>query len=58
MEDSKTYVFGQDNSLISALMPLLSQRGIDASTLVALMNNGNGFGGNNFHSLTVFQRCG
>lgn len=48
MEDSKTYVFGQDNSLISALMPLLSQRGIDASTLVALMNNGNGFGGNNF----------
>ena len=47
MEDSKTYVFGQDNSLISALMPLLSQRGIDASTLVALMNNGN-FGGNNF----------
>lgn len=48
MEDSKTYVFGQDNSLISALMPLLSQRGIDASTLVALMNSGNGFGGNNF----------
>ena len=48
MEDSKTYVFGQDNSLITALMPLLSQKGIDASTLVALMNNNGGFGGNNF----------
>lgn len=48
MEDSKTYVFGQDNSLLTALMPLLSQQGIDASTLVALMNNNGGFGGNNF----------
>ena len=44
MEETKTYVFGQDGSLASMLMPLLSQRGIDPSVL-ALMNNGN-FGGN------------
>ena len=48
MEDTKTYVFGQDNSLISALMPLLSQKGIDSGTLMALLNNNGGFGGNNF----------
>lgn len=44
MEESKTYVFGQDNNLLTALIPLLSQRGVDPSIL-ALMNNG-GFGGN------------
>lgn len=44
MEESKTYVFGQDNNLFSALIPLLTQRGVDPS-LLALMNNG-GFGGN------------
>lgn len=44
MEESKTYVFGQDNNLFSALIPLLTQRGVDPS-LLALMNN-NGFGGN------------
>lgn len=43
MEDSKTYVFGQDNSLLSLLVPLLSNRGIDPSVL-AMLNNGN-FGG-------------
>lgn len=42
-EETKTYVFGQDNM---SLATLLSQRGIDANTL-ALLNN-NGFGGNNF----------
>lgn len=47
-ETSKTYMFGPDNSLLTAMIPLLSQRGIDASTLAALMNNGGGFGGNNF----------
>lgn len=46
MEDSKTYVFGQDSNLLSTLIPLLTNRGIDASTL-ALLNN-NGFGGSNF----------
>lgn len=43
---SKTYVFGQDNNLLSTLVPLLTQRGIDPSIL-SLMNNGN-FGGGNF----------
>lgn len=47
-ETSKTYMFGQDNSLLAALIPMFAQRGIDASTLAALMSNGNGFGGNNF----------
>ncbi len=45
MEETKTYVFGQDGSLASMLYPLLSQRGIDPGVL-ALMNNGS-FGGAN-----------
>lgn len=45
-ESSKTYFFGNDNSLLSLLVPLLNQRGIDPSILYA-MNNG-GFGGGNF----------
>lgn len=44
-ETSKTYYFGQDNSLLSTLVPLLTQRGIDPSILYSM--NG-GFGGNNF----------
>lgn len=48
MSDSKVYMFpetGTSNSgLMSMLAPLLSQRGIDASTLLALKDN-NGFGG-------------
>ena len=43
-ETSKTYYFGQDNNLLSTLVPLLTQRGIDPSVL-ALINN-NGMGGN------------
>lgn len=46
MEDSKTYVFGQDSNLLSTLIPLLTNRGIDASTL-ALLNN-DGFGNGSF----------
>lgn len=47
MSDAKTYVFGQDanNSILSCLMPMLSQRGIDPNVLLAMQNNG--FGGNN-----------
>lgn len=43
-ETSKTYYFGQDNNLLSTLVPLLTQHGIDPSIL-ALLNN-NGMGGN------------
>lgn len=44
MSEEKTYVFGEGsaNSVISALAPMLSNRGIDPSVL-ALMNN-DGFG--------------
>lgn len=46
MSDAKTYVFGQDSNCMSALLPLLQQRGIDPS-IVAMMNN-NGFGNGNW----------
>ena len=47
MSEEKTYVFGEGsaNSIISALAPMLQNRGIDPSVL-ALMNNNDGFGGN------------
>lgn len=47
MSDEKTYVFdsGAGNSVISALAPMLQNRGIDPGVL-ALMNNNDGFGGN------------
>ena len=47
MSEEKTYVFGEGsaNSIISALAPMLSNRGIDPGVL-ALMNNNDGFGGN------------
>lgn len=46
MSEEKTYVFGESgaNSIISALAPMLSNKGIDPGVL-ALMNNG-GMGGN------------
>ena len=48
MSEEKTYVFGEGsaNSVISALAPMLSNRGIDPSVL-ALMNN-DGFGNGNW----------
>ena len=44
----KTYVFdggAGTNSIVSALAPMLQNRGIDPSVL-ALMNNNDGFGNN------------
>ena len=58
MEDSKTYVFGQDNSLLTALMPLLSQKGIDAGTLAAIMNNNDGFGNSGWWLIFLLLICG
>ena len=43
-ETSKTYYFGQDNNLLSTIIPLLTQRGIDPSILYSM--NG-GLNGNN-----------
>lgn len=40
--ESKTYVFGSDsNALMSTLIPLMQQRGIDPSVLYALKDNNN-----------------
>lgn len=47
MSESKTYVFGQDNNSLNALLPFLQQRGIDPAYLSGLMNNNGGFFGNN-----------
>lgn len=46
-EDTKTYVFGDgaNNNVLSTLVPLLQNKGVDPN-LIAMMNNG-GFGGNN-----------
>ena len=44
-EETKTYVFGQDNNLLTALMAMFSQRNFDPTALMALAQN-NGFGGN------------
>ena len=45
MSEEKTYVFGEGgaNSIISALAPMLQNRGIDPSVL-ALMKDNDGFG--------------
>ena len=43
-EDSKTYVFGQDNSMLSSLIPLFQKQGVDPGIL-ALMKDRDGFGG-------------
>ena len=47
MSEEKTYVFdgGSTNGIISALAPMLQNRGIDPGVL-ALMNNNDGFGAN------------
>ena len=47
MSEEKTYVFdgGSTNGIISALAPMLQNRGIDPSVL-ALMKDNDGFGGN------------
>lgn len=46
MAEEKTYVFGEsaNSGILSLLGPLMSQRGIDPSVLLALRDN-NGFGG-------------
>lgn len=44
-DETKTYVFGQDNNLLTALMAMFSQKNCDPTALMALAQN-NGFGGN------------
>ena len=55
MSEEKTYVFGESgaNSIISALAPMLSNRGIDPGVL-ALMNNNDGFGNNGWWIWIIF----
>lgn len=50
MSETKTYIVGEGengSNMLSAIAPLLQQRGVDPNVL-AMMNNGGGFGGNNF----------
>lgn len=59
MSDSKTYVFNPESTsgnTAAMLAPLLS-RGMDSTTLAALMNNG-GFGGNNMWIIFLFFLMG
>ena len=55
MSDEKTYVFGENsaNSIISALAPMLQNKGIDPSVL-ALMNNNDGFGAGGWWIWIIF----
>ena len=55
MSDEKTYVFdsASGSNIISALAPMLQNRGIDPSVL-ALMNNNDGFGNNGGWWIWIF----
>ena len=55
MSEEKTYVFdgGSTNGIISALAPMLQNRGIDPSVL-ALMRDNDGFGGNGGWWIWIF----
>ena len=55
MSEEKTYVFGESgaNSIISALAPMLSNRGIDPGVL-AMMNNNDGFGNGGWWVWIIF----
>ena len=55
MSEEKTYVFGENsaNSIISALAPMLQNKGIDPSVL-ALMNNNDGFGAGGWWIWIIF----
>ena len=55
MSEEKTYVFGESgaNSIISALAPMLSNKGIDPGVL-ALMNNNDGFGNGGWWIWVIF----
>lgn len=55
MSDTKVYQFGTEgNSLLSSVLPLLSQKGVDPAYLMGMLNNGNNgglFGGRGFEDI-------
>lgn len=55
-EDSKTYVFGQDN--YSSLIPLLQQRGVDPGILALMRDRDGGFGDNYLWVIFLFFLMG
>lgn len=60
MSDSKTYVFQPETggtNAMAMLAPMLANRGMDAATISALMNNG-GFGGNGMWIIFLFFLMG
>lgn len=57
MAEEKTYVFGDttgNNGLLSLLGPLMQQRGIDPSVLLAMRNNEGGFGEGGWFIWVIF----
>ena len=56
MAEEKTYVFGDttgNNGMLSLLGPLMQQRGIDPSVLLAMRNN-DGFGEGGWFIWVIF----
>ena len=55
MSDTKVYQFGTEgNGLLSSVLPLLSQKGVDPAYLMGMLNNGNNgglFGGRGFEDI-------
>lgn len=60
MSDSKTYVFQPDSgtNALAMLAPTLANRGMDAATISALMNNNGGFGNNGMWPLFLLFLMG
>lgn len=54
MSESKTYVFGNDanGGVLGAIAPLLQRQGLDPNMVMTMMNNRNGFCGEEAAYLT------
>ena len=53
-EDAKTYVFGNDFGLLSSVIPLLHQRGIDPGILALMKDRDGGFGEGGWFMWIIF----
>lgn len=48
MSETKTYVFPENNNLLSTLIPLMQKQGIDPNLLLTMNRNNNGWNDGNF----------
>lgn len=53
-EDAKTYVFGNDSGLLSSVIPLLQQQGIDPGILALMKDRDGGFGEGGWFMWIIF----